>query len=344
MKVENGKVKREAIPDARKKIERYLSGLPSGVLDVKNTESVEILEMTPGAYNLNFHVRVNDREFIFRINIEQQSGLSNQIEYEFWVLKFLEGHPIAPKAYHFDNNKDYFDFGILIEEYLEGPHLSLEEGETQGVAELLARLHSLEPGDMPFVTWRDPLADTYELARSDLIAYEVKRTSEKKTISLARKLLARAEALLDGRCKLFDADSLNHTDVVCDNFIKTSKGLRLIDWEKPRVDDYTYDICCFLSEPAQLWCSQKVLSSEDQENFLNTYARLSGKKVDFLSEKVRVREPLVSLHWVLWGATKLCDLRDRRTMPELLEAHKEKTSRYERIAHPENIEKLLESL
>jgi len=308
MKVINGKGKRGELSTDREKIEPYLRHLRPGVLGVQGIDSVEILEMTPGAYNLNFHIRVNHREFIFRINIEQQSGLPNQIEYEYSVLRFLESHRIAPKAYFFDNSEECFDFGILIEEYLEGPHLSLDQGQIQEVAELLVRLHSLVPGDMPLMIWSDPLADTYELVRRDLIGYERKRTSEKKTISLARKLLVRSEAVIDDHRRLFYARSLNHTDVVCDNFIKTSQGLRLIDWEKPRVDDPTYDICCFLSEPAQLWCSSRVLTPEDRENFLETYARLIGKKEDRLREKVGIREPLVSLHWILWGATKLCDL------------------------------------
>ena len=53
---------------------------------------------------------------------------------------------------------------------------------------------------------------------------------------------------------------------------------------------------------------------------------------------------MVSLHWILWGATKLCDLREERTSPELLGSHEEKIFRYERIARVENIEKVLDSL
>ena len=338
-----GKDKGEDLSNIRKKVERYLRDLPPEVLGVRDTESVEILEMTPGAYNLNYHVRVNDRRFIFRVNIEQQSGLPNQIEYEFKALKFLEGHRIAPKAYHLDNTGEHFDFGILIEECLEGPHLGLESEEMPEVAELLVRLHSLAPGDTPLIVWRDPLADTYEQAWRDLIEYEARRTSEEKVIGLAKKLLAKTEAVVDEHRHLFYPDSVNHTDVARDNFVKTSQGLRLIDWEKPRMDDRTYDIACFLSEAAQLWCSQEVVTWEDRENFLKAYTRLSGKKADLLLEKVRIREPLVSLHWILWGATKLCDLRDRRTVPELIQAHEKKRARYERIARPDNIERLLES-
>ncbi len=326
------------------KIERYLRDLPPGVLNFRSIDSVEILGMRPGTYNLNFHIKINHREFIFRVNIEQQSGLPNQIEYEFIVLKFLENHRVAPKAYHFDNTRDHFEFGILIEDYLEGPHASLQRGGTPDLAELLARLHSLKLGNTPFIAWRRPLIRTYQLARNDLTDYERKGTSEKGTIGLAKEVLNRAEALLREYEELFDGDSLNHTDVVCDNFIKTPEGLRLIDWEKPRVDDCSYDIACLFSEPAQLWFSQNILTPENRKGFLETYASLAGKRADLLLEKVRVREPLVSLHWVLWGASKLCDLKERRTKPELMRAHEEKVARYERVARPENIQKLLDSI
>jgi thiamine kinase-like enzyme len=108
------------------------------------------------------------------------------------------------------------------------------------------------------------------------------------------------------------------------------------------MDDRSYDLSCFLSEPAQLWCSPIVLDSEKRKNFLRDYARFSSHDLDLILEKVTIREPLVSLHWILWGATKLCNLNERRTAPELIQAHAEKTIRYERIADPANIEKLLD--
>ena len=323
-------------------IKQYLRKLPPALLGVDNTESIEILGMSPGSYNLNFHVKVNKKEFIFRMNIEQQSGLQNQVEYEFRILNFLAGHSIAPEAFHFDAGRDFFKFDVLIEEYLQGPPLSLEQLDLSKVAGLLAKLHALNPAGMPLVAWQVPLTDTYELARNDLTGYMAKKTRNHKIINLARKLLAEAIPLVAARSSLFKADSLNHTDVAFDNFILTTEGLRLIDWEKPRLDDRSYDLCCFLSEPAQLWCSPIVLGSEERKRFLLNYARLSGHDLDLISQKVKIREPLVSLHWILWGATKLCDLNERLTAPELIQAHTEKTLRYERIADPVNIEKLLD--
>jgi thiamine kinase-like enzyme len=325
-----------------KKITQYLQDLSPAILDLEDTGSIEILEMTPGSYNLNYHVRVDQKDFIFRVNIDQQSGLSNQIEHEFSVLKFLEGHRIGPRGYHFDDSKKFFDFDILIEEYLEGPPMTLQKENLSKVAELLVRLHALDPTGRPFTIWRDPMAGIYELALGDLTGYEAAMSPDKKTISLAKKVLAISENLLDKHRHLFKADCLIHTDLCCENFIITADGPRLIDWEKPRVDDYTYDICCFLSEPVELYNSKKVLNSEDRRYFIDAYAGLSGKDPDHLMEMVRIREPLISLHWILWAATMLVNLTDQRTSPELVQAHEEKIIRYERVANPENIEKLIE--
>ncbi len=324
------------------KIVEYLEQLPLRVLGLESVESIEILDMTPGAYNLNYHVRVNAKKYIFRINIEQQSGLSNQIEVEFAVLKFLEDQRIAPRGLHFDDGKNYFDFDILIEEYLEGPHLSLGQ-DVSAAADLLARLHSLKPVNLPCVTWQDPLRDTYALVRSDLEKFETHKTASHEMIVLTKKILKKAETTVNDYGHLFQADCLNHTDVACDNFIKTAKGLRMIDWEKPRVDDYSYDIGCFLSEGAQLWCTQKIMPSADRDRFLQIYARKSGKDLERVYEKNKIREPLISLHWILWGAGKLCDLKDQRTRPQLVAAHEEKIQRYERLATPGNIQKILDT-
>ncbi len=295
----------------RKRIEKYLKNIPPGILGVQNMESLEIHKMTPGSYNLNFHISVDTKEFIFRVNIDQQSGLSKQVEYEYNALKFLEGHGLAPDVYHLDDTRQHFEFGILIEQYLAGPHLLLEKSYIPEVAGLLAKLHSLDHCGVNFISWQDPLKDTYDFVQNDIAHYKTRKTAEEKIIARSERTLAEIGLRILKSDLPFQADSLNHTDVGCDNFIRTPQGLRMIDWEKPRVDDCSYDLSCFLSEPAQLWCSTHVLNAEDREAFIEEYARLSGKSVELLRKKIRIREPMVSLHWILWGATKLCDLRER---------------------------------
>ena len=328
----------------QKRIEKYLKNIAPGILGVRNMESLEIHKMTPGSYNLNFHISVETKDFIFRVNIDQQSGLSRQVQYEYDTLKFLQGHGLAPDVYHLDDTRQYFEFDILIEQYLEGPYLLLEKSYLPQVAASLAKLHSIDHHGVNFISWPDPLKDTYEFVQNDIAHYKTRKTAEEKIITQSERTLEEIGLRISKSDLPFQADSLNHTDVGCDNFIRTAEGLRMIDWEKPRVDDCSYDLSCFLSEPAELWCSPHVLNAAEREAFIEEYARIRGKSAELLRKKIRIREPMVSLHWILWGATKLCDLREERTSPELLGSHEEKIFRYDRIARVENIEKILESL
>lgn len=324
------------------KIESYLRDLDPQVLGLQKIQSLRFLETITGSYNLNYHIRINDRDFIFRLNVDQQSGLADQIEYEFHAMKLLEGRGIAPRVFYLDNSRERFAFGLVIEEYIVGPYLSLEAEEMPDVAELLVKLHSLPSPNMQMIAWPDPLVDNYLQVQSDLQAYEARSASDPRIVRLANKFLTEVEAQVRQRRSMFHMDSLNHTDLAIDNFIRTTDGLRLIDWEKPRLDDHTYDLCCFLAAPTQLWCSPRLLSPEGRDLLLRTYAVRSGRPEELLVEKVRIREPLVSLHWVMWAGTKLCDLREHRTTNELVEWHEEKVERWERSASVENVERLFD--
>ena len=327
-----------------KRVIEYLVNLPPEILGVTCCTPVQILAMTPGAYNLNYHVVVDGKKFIFRVNIQQQSGLTQQIDYEFQVMKFLEAHQITARVFHCDNTKSHFDFDILIEECLDGSWLSFQEADILAAAGLLARLHALDTRSLKLITWQDPLLDTVKLVELDLSEYRTKRSVDPKVIALTDQFFKIMNPRIKAARGLFVPDGLNHTDVAIDNFVKTANGLRLIDWEKPRFDDCSYDICCFLAEPAQLWCTTDRLTPINREKFIQEYVKLSGKEKGLLLEKVAVREPLVALHWIYWGLNRLCDLKDQTTASALQQVHSERISRWERIADPRLIERLIDSL
>jgi thiamine kinase-like enzyme len=328
----------------RNKIACYLKNLSPELLGVRSCQNVEVLELTHGAYNLNYRVRVDGQDFLFRLNIEQQSGLAEQIEYEAQAIRFLSTYNISPKCYYSDSTKTYFEFGILIEEYLHGPYISLVPEEMPEIAELMVRLHSLKPVELPLplITWDDPLVNNLNQVKRDLAEYESKKTPDRKTIELTKKFLERIWPSVHSNRSLYQPDGINHTDCAIDNFIHTAQGLRMIDWEKPRLDDVSYDVSCFLCEPCQLWCTPLMLSAQGREAFLEHYLRLSQHDPELFCRKVELRIPLVSMHWILWAANRLCDVRDNLMAAELQEVHEPKIIRWERTADIRNIEKLLE--
>lgn len=336
--------KRASLVGLEQQVIAYLKNVPPEVLGVESCSPVEILAMTAGTYNLNFHVAVRSKRFVFRVNVQQQSGLSDQVNYEFQVMKFLEPFDLSARVFLCDNTKSHFDYDILIEEYLEGPWVPLTQAEMPAVAALLVRLHSLNPCSLNLITWSDPLMDTIRLVEADLAEYKSKKSADAQVIALTERFLSIIAPRVQEKQGWFVPNALNHTDVAIDNFVKTTAGLKLIDWEKPRFDDYTYDVCCFLAEPAQLWCTPQPLSREGRETFLQEYIRLSGMEAERFLEKVRVREPLVALHWIYWGMNRMCDLKDQTTVSALQQVHEERVSRWERIADRRLIEKLIDDL
>jgi thiamine kinase-like enzyme len=337
-------IKAKAIRKLKKEIEFYLRQIEPRLLGLAHVDSIEILNLIYGSRNLNFHIRVNQKDLNFRVNIEQRRWPIDQSEYEYNVLKFLAPYKIAPQPYHFDKTKQYFNFGIIIQAYLKGSYLKLDSGRIWQTAELLAKLHSIPIKKTKFLVWKNPLKETWEMAERDLVSYASKANSDEGLVRMARDVLNKTAVTAETHSSLFQSDCLNHKDVVCDNIIQTTDGLKLIDWEKPGVDDCTYDICCILSHPAQLWCSQKTLPPKDLERFIDTYTQLTGKNKDLLMEKVKIRQSLVSLHWILWAAIKLCDFRSQHTVSELVEAHQQRVHRFEAVACLENIEKILDTV
>jgi len=275
----------------------YIRSLPPETLGLTAVDDPRIIDMTPGSYNLNYHILVGGAAFNFRVNIDQQSGLANQIEHEFKVLAFLEGHGIAPKGFLYDDSRRHFDFDILIQSYLDGPHLLFNARDVKDAAALLAALHALDPVDKGFTTWHDPLRDTQRLVAADLAEYTAKKSADPENVHLVRKALAVIEKKVAGTHHRFVPDSLNHTD-----------------------------------------------DNANEDAFVRHYAACRGLDPDLLAAKIALREPLISLHWVLWGGGKLCDLKDRTTSPALLAAHSAHRPRYERISHPANIKEILRRL
>ena len=167
--------KKASVSELAAQIVQYLGSISAEVLGVQTSKPAEILDMTPGAYNLNYHVSVDGKRFIFRVNILQQSGLADQINYESDVMMYLYPYQITPKVYLVDNTKSCFDFDVMIEEYLSGPYIALTEQEMPAVATLLAKLHSLDPARVRLITWSRPLEDTLQLVLSDLQEYMAKK-------------------------------------------------------------------------------------------------------------------------------------------------------------------------
>jgi thiamine kinase-like enzyme len=312
-------------------------------LGIRGRGDLTVERIIVADYNVNVIIRSEGHEFVFRVNVEQQSGMLNQIEYEYKVLQFLEKYNIAPRPCLIDNSKTKLPYGFLIEEFIEGSYLDYDEAN--GIVEaarLLSFLHQIPlPNKNFFVLWQNPLEQSFKDVEDLIETYTGRKSGNDKLLSLSKQIIAKLEIIMDRYSKEFTSSSIIHTDVCNDNFIRSPRGLRLIDWEKPRVDDPSYDLCCFLGAPSQLWSSPRTMRKEEVDLFFREYCRNGGVALDHMKLKTRIRQPFVSLHWVLWAAIRLADLLDGTISEELMQFHSGSVDRYNKVASVEHLERIL---
>jgi thiamine kinase-like enzyme len=105
-----------------------------------------------------------------------------------------------------------------------------------------------------------------------------------------------------------------HTDVQAHNFIVApDSATRLVDWEKPLLDDPTYDLAHFLAPTTTRWKCHLDLAPQQERLFLESYTTAAeGHRPGFthnLTERLRVRRPFVHWRATTWSAMAWVEYR-----------------------------------
>src|SRR5262245_1744998 len=271
-------------------------------LDLAPGTNWQLAFLAQGEYNINYLLTTeDDRRRVIRVNVGTQIGKpgGEQIAYEAAALALLGPHGVAPHLYYVDDTLATLPYGVLAMEYV--PASTLRYGDARQIAaaaQTLARLHRV-PADGPFIR-RRALVDDLAEAQGWLAPYlSCERVSEPQR-KLFETLLARAEASAARHTNRFpEPFALVHTDVQAHNFIISatestkdheererahqvfSMGsvssvasevlCRLVDWERPLIDDPTYDLAHFLIPTTTQWKCGYTFSADEREHFLSEY-------------------------------------------------------------------------
>ncbi len=302
-----------------------------------------IQEKIVANYNINYIVRVGKAAYVLRVNVEQQSGLEKQIEYEYKTLEYLSTFGIVPRTYFMDNSRSLIPYDFLVQDFIEGEHVNFDDRKGIGdAARVLATLHTVPlPEDNFLCVYHNPLKDLYNELTEMFTRYKKRKSSDRKLVSGGSELLKELEKEVPRYEMLFTAESIVHTDCVNDNFIRSPREIKIVDWEKPRVDDATYDICVYIGRPPQIWISPRVMTEQERDMFLQEYCAIRKMDKTLLEEKIHVRQPFVSFRWILWGAHRTADADEGTISPELFDFHLNHYERYKRVCAVENVEHLL---
>lgn len=265
--------------------------------------------LAQGEYNLNYLVSCGERRVVARVNTGTQIAEGDQIGYEYRALAFLRPAGIAPEPYLLDNSGAEIPHGFLIESYIPGRPLDYAT-EVPLAARTLAALHTLPTAGHPnFLVVPEPLTGSWREAKGYLDVFFAAPEADPRVVRIFERVLAGlAETAARDSARFRPQERvIIHTDVQAHNFIvddPAAPRAMLVDWEKPMLDDGSYDLCHFLTPTSTLWKMDYVLSDAQRAAFLNTYAGAVGDHHAGrdLMGRVEARMPFVYLRAVGWCA------------------------------------------
>jgi predicted Ser/Thr protein kinase len=276
------------------------------ISNIKLNNDFEVEFLAQGEYNINFVIDDKENKYVFRINTGSQLEIDNQIKYEFEALKVLEISGVTPKVYYVDDSKEFFDYGILIMEFLEGRPLEYDK-DLDKAAKIFAKIHSLDLERIDtsnFIMEENLFTDRIKEAKRLLKDFLVSPMINSELKKFFNRFLEWAEEN-KYREKYFIEDKwhvINNTEVNSHNFIIGRNHSYLIDWEKPVISDPSQDLTQFLADTTTLWKANYILSNEEKDFFYKNYTEgLNGKDKN-IRERVHLYSPYLYLRALSWCA------------------------------------------
>ena len=279
-------------------------------LNIKKDFNVDFLAQ--GEYNINFTIDDNEKKYVFRVNTKSQLELENQIKYEYDALKSLEISKVTPKAYYLDDTKSYFDYGILIMEFLYGRPLEYNKDMSKA-GKIFGSIHSLDISKINsdnFIVESNILSDRIkegnrwlkDFFKSDLVEYELKDLFY-KLINYCEKNKYKEKYFIENKWHV-----INNTEVNSHNFIIGDNSY-LIDWEKPVISDPCQDITQFLAITTTLWKHNYILSDYEVNEFYKSYLENINEDKN-IRERVGIYNPYLYLRALSWCAGAYLEYQD----------------------------------
>lgn len=268
------------------------------------TDNFNINFLAQGEYNINYIIEDKNKKYVFRVNTGSQLEIENQIKYEFNAIKRLEISKVTPKVYFVDDSRNYFDYGVLIMEFLEGNPLNYSK-DLSKAAHIFSNIHSIvliEEDYKKFIVedtiFTDRAAEGKRLLKdflvSPLVNIELKNFFY-KFLQWADDNKYKEKYFIDNRWHV-----INNTEVNSHNFIIGNEKSYLIDWEKPVISDPCQDLTQFLAETTTLWKANYILSEDEKESFFKVYEKgVKNGKCD-IRERVKMYTPYLYLRALGW--------------------------------------------
>ena len=275
--------------------------------------NTEVRFLAQGEYNINFVLDSSTQKYVFRVNTGSQMENENQIKYEFDSIKFLEPSGVTPKVFFVDDSLSFFQYGILIMEFLEGEPLQYEK-DLSKAATIFSRIHSLDvkQNHTHFKVEDHIFSDRIKEGERLLANVWESPHVSREIKSFCDQFLGWAKANRSKEQYFIDESwhVVNNTEVNSHNFIIGKEQSYLIDWEKPVISDPAQDLTQFMAPTTTAWKTDYLLSEEEKELFFQTYIEgLKGEDQN-IRERVQLYTPYLYLRALTWCAYAFVEYHD----------------------------------
>lgn len=301
--------------------------------------------LAQGEYNINYLLRRDTGPpLVVRVNTGSQIGRpgGDQIAYEAAALRLLAPAGVAPRLHYLDATLACFPYGLLVMDYLPGGPLRYDDAaHLVAAARTLARLHQTPAVHGAFIL-RRALVDDLEEARGWLAPYLDSPRAQAGARARLARLLERAADDAARYADRFPAPfALVHTDVQAHNFVVEERPdgprCRLVDWERPLLDDPTYDLAHFIIPTTTRWKMGQTLGVAQIERFLAAYCAARPElDAQELRARLEIRRPFILLRAVSWCAGAWVEYTGQGRAI----AHADTLARIEEYLRPDELEAL----
>jgi aminoglycoside phosphotransferase (APT) family kinase protein len=260
----------------------------------------EVLFLEAGEYNENYRIRSEGCDYVFRLNHGSQLGLSNQIEYEYWVLKSLEDSGVTPRVFNYELDTDLPGNGVLLMEFIPGTPLQYRS-DYEEAARIFAAVHAQSLSPKLIVQDRP----VFDIAEESLGL--INRFRDHPLQAQRKRLLEYHEEVLrlgEETKTLFREEKMCivNTEVNSKNFILGERGGFLVDWEKAVVSNRYQDLGHFVVPTTTLWKSDFRFDAKTRMSFLRSYREHGALDctLDEISFKTQILEKTILLRAMSW--------------------------------------------
>ena len=295
-----------------KQIKEYIDDHQS-LKHLNLNRNTEVRFLAQGEYNINFVLDSSPKKYVFRVNTGSQMENENQIKYEYDSIKFLEPSGVTPKVFFVDDSLSFFQYGILIMEFLEGEPLQYEK-DLSKAATIFSRIHSLEvkQNHTHFKVENHIFSDRIKEGERLLANVWESPHVSREIKNFFDQFLGWAKANRSKEQYFINEPWLvvNNTEVNSHNFIIGKEKSYLIDWEKPVISDPAQDLTQFMAPTTTSWKTDYLLSEEEKELFFQTYIEgLKGEDQN-IRERVHLYTPYLYLRALTWCAYAFVEYHD----------------------------------